>query len=311
MIEPRIPAGDVITEPGFYRLPAVAYHADPAPIPSLSSSVADAIVNQSCEHGKEKHVRLTKQPPQKPVPIRDWGSAVHRIVLGVGPNISVVYADNWQTKEPQQARKAAYAAGEIPMLADDMEEIEQRAAPRLRAALESLLGKAIVPVEFHPELAMFWREGKQWGRTMIDAASTNLCRIVDIKTSGMVMRPDENLDRHISNESMDFQHAFIAKGLDKLDPDGIGRRKHFNLFQEQSRPYAVSCKEITEGALHICGRQVRAAFNYWNRCMLSGEWPGYVESPVPYEMPGWKSAAWMKRENFDRSIDIDELGDDD
>lgn len=302
----RIPDADVITEPGFYRLPAAAYHADPAPVPSLSSSIAELIVNKSCEHAKTKHVRLTPQPPQKPVPARDWGSAVHRIVLGVGPNIAVVYGDNWLGRAAQDARKAAYAAGEIPMLADDVDEIEKLAAPRLRNALEDVLKTST----FISELAMFWREGPQWARTMIDAVSSNLCRVVDVKTSGMVMRPDENLDRHISSESMDFQHAFIAKGLDKLDPDGIGRRKHFNLFQEQSRPYAVSCKEITEAALYLCRRQVIAATNYWNRCMVSGEWPGYVESPVPYEMPGWKSAAWLKRENFDPSVDIEELRND-
>ena len=51
-----------VAAPGLYRMAAAAYHADPAPAPSLSSSLARLIVGHSPAHAKEAHPRLTLDP---------------------------------------------------------------------------------------------------------------------------------------------------------------------------------------------------------------------------------------------------------
>ena len=49
---------DRISEPGVYSLPDDAYHADPCPGPSLSSSVAKLMLDRSPLHAWHAHPRL-------------------------------------------------------------------------------------------------------------------------------------------------------------------------------------------------------------------------------------------------------------
>lgn len=289
-----------IESPGFYFLPARIYHADPCPEPSLSSSIGNLILERSPAHAFVRHPRFTVQKPEKPHVDRDWGSAVHKLALGAGPEIAVVHAENWTTKEPQLARKAAYAAGEVPLLVGDYDEAK-KAAAILRAHLIDEIGP-----KFDAELVMAWHEGDHWCRTMIDAASPDKFRVVDIKTTGVCAKPNEDLDRHIDNQGYDFQHGFIERGLDALHPDGRGRRKFANLFQENEPPYATTFVEIPESALHFARRQVRAAINLWCSCMDSNEWPGYPRQARRYEKPAWSQNAWLAREISDPTINIDE-----
>ena len=51
--------------PGVYQLDALAYHADPCPVPSLSAGVAHTLLTQSPLHAKYCHPRLTAQPPEE------------------------------------------------------------------------------------------------------------------------------------------------------------------------------------------------------------------------------------------------------
>lgn len=53
----------------------------------------------------------------------DLGSAAHKLVLGVGPDLAVIDADSWRTKAAQEERDAARAAGAIPLLKADHERV--------------------------------------------------------------------------------------------------------------------------------------------------------------------------------------------
>lgn len=281
----------MIDQPGFYRMPATAYHADPVIDPSLSSSIARVALDRSLEHARIKHPRLTPREPEEPHASRDWGSAVHRLTLGAGPEIAVVQGfDDWKKKDAQTARKAAYAAGEIPMLAGDFDEAV-KAAARLRAHLTEIVG-----TDFDAEQVLIWRERSQWCRTMLDAVSPDRRIVVDLKTTGLSVRPGADLNRKIDGDGYDFQLAFQERGLDALDPEGRGRRKFHLLWQENEPPYATSCTEITEGALALMRKHVIAGINMWTHARESDEWPGYQRTPSRYEKPAWSENALIERE---------------
>lgn len=280
-----------ISKPGFYpNLPAEEYHADPVIEPSLSSSIGRIALDKSLEHARAKHPRLTPQEPQEPHWSRDWGSAVHRLALGAGPDIAVVDAENWKEKASQQARKAAYAAGQTPLLRGTFDEAV-KAAARLRSHLTAIVGE-----DFDAELVAVWRERSQWCRSMLDVVSLDRRVVVDLKTTGVCVRPGFDLMRKIDGDGYDFQLAFQERGLDALDPDNRGRRKLHLLFQENEPPYATSCTEITEGALALMRKHVIASINLWVQARETGDWPGYDRAPARYEKPSWSESALLERE---------------
>ena len=49
--------------PWLLDMPEADYHKDPSPTPSLSSSIAKLLVNESPYHAYRQHPRLRKQSP--------------------------------------------------------------------------------------------------------------------------------------------------------------------------------------------------------------------------------------------------------
>ena len=108
--------------PGLYRMPAEVYHADPAPEPSLSSSIAKLLIDRSPEHAFHAHPRLSG-PKEESDPTRpkEIGTAAHKLLLDQGRDLVVVEAEAWTTKDAKVARAAAYAAGDCPILRPDLD----------------------------------------------------------------------------------------------------------------------------------------------------------------------------------------------
>lgn len=287
-----------IRQPGCYGMAATAYHADPVVAPSLSRSIAEKLLDSCPAKAFVAHPRLNPQPVkiERANADRDWGSVVHKLGLGEGPEIAVVHAESWSKKVDQEARRAAYEAGEIPILADEYAEA-QVAAKILREHLCEIIG-----AKFDPEMVVIWREGKQWCRTMLDALSPDRLVSVDVKTTGINCNPSAELMKHLDNQGYDFQTAFQSRGLDKVHPEGAGRRKFKLLWQENERPYLTSCVEVPEAVLHMMRRQVVAAINIWTRCMETGEWPGYPRRAVRFEKPKWSEEALLAREMADPAL---------
>jgi hypothetical protein len=266
-----------IDKPGVYDgFPEAEYHADPCPTPSLSSSVAKCLVEQSPLHAKSKHPRLTAQEPKDPSRPRDVGSAVHVLALGVGQGLAVIDADSYQGGDAKKARKAAYAAGKIPLLSDEY-DLASGMAAILRPVIRQFL-----PGEFFPERVIAWREGDVWCRTMIDA--TDMRTVIDIKTTEASCSPD-SVCKRFNEDAQDIQAAFIERGLDALDPDGRGRRKFVFIYQEQSPPHAVTPLIVSEASLHVARFGVEYAISMWGDCLARNSWPGYAATrsePKPW-----------------------------
>lgn len=284
-----------ITEPGIYEhFPEALYHADPCPIPSLSSSIAKTIVDRSPAHAKQEHVRLTPREPEKPSTDRDMGSACHALVFG-GAEIVVVEAEAWTKKADQETRREVYAAGKIPLITAHYDRAKAM-ADAVRPTIIELLGEDLLP-----EAVIAWQEGSAWCRTMLDGLAPDLTRWIDLKTSGAGCGPDE-VGRRFFSESHDVQAGFQSRGLDVLDPKGRGRRKGWFIYVENDAPHGVSVLELTEGVMQFGRRKARVAIEMWRTSMATGQWPGYPAQHVTAEMPAWAQQAWMKRETDDAAV---------
>src|ERR1700677_1036911 len=95
-------------EQGIFNLSAEAYHADPCPTASLSSSIAGILLDQSPSHAWLAHPRLNPNYVRESADSRfDLGSAAHMMLLEQREDRIVrVSADDWRTKAAKEARAA-------------------------------------------------------------------------------------------------------------------------------------------------------------------------------------------------------------
>lgn len=265
------------------KMSAAEYHADCCPTPSLSSSIAQIIINESPLHAWHCHPKLGNGARDQSRRA-EIGSVAHRIVLGAGAEIAVIDAKDFRTKAAQEARDAAAAEGKLPVIAADYEDAQALARPLAEAAAE-YMGAPIA--DCLAEHVITWQEASGgWRRAMIDLMTPDFRRMADLKTTQASVSPAACARRVF--EGYQIQDAFYLRAADALDPDGMGLRKFAFIFAEQSAPYAVSPPiELSEGGLELGRKQVERACVIWDRCVATGEFPGYGRSAYIAEPPSW------------------------
>lgn len=277
------------------RMPAARYHSDPAVRPSLSSSSAQLLVNESPAHAFARHPKLGGTVSNDSASRMEIGSVAHKLALGSGADVSIISADNYRTKAAQEARTAAVAAGTIPILQSDYDAAEALSKPLAEAASD-YLGAPVA--DCLAENVVMWEEAPGcWRRIMVDLMTPDYRRICDLKTTQASVSP-QSCQRRIYADGYYFQNAFYLRGLDALDPAGMGLRRFGFVFAEQSPPYAVSPPiELSEAGLDMGRKQVERACKVWDACLASGVWPGYSRDVYVAEPPSWELQRQMEDEN--------------
>ncbi|MGE0289309.1 MAG: PD-(D/E)XK nuclease-like domain-containing protein [Bradyrhizobium sp.] len=284
-----------IEEPGIHFLDAKDYHADPCPSPSLSASIALPLLHRSPRHAWFGHPRLNLAGAGRSGRRdMDLGTAVHKLVLGRGPELYLIDADNYRSKAAQTERDKAYAAGHQPILTADL-ECAEAVATAARQYLDLELG---CWREGEAEAMLAWQERDAWCRGMLDLLSTNRRTVLDLKTTNLSAEPSTAC-RTLFSMSYHFKAAFYERGLDVLDPENIGRRRFLFLFIEADAPYECALIEPDEAAMTIARKQVTAAIALWQRCMETGQWPGYPAGVHTASLPPWIEKQWLDRELTD------------
>src|SRR5690606_26383137 len=72
--------------------------------------------------------RYEQAHPPAPRPHFDFGTAAHKLVLGVGPELAVLDYPDWRTKAAREAAREARERGAIPLKRGDYEQIQAMAA---------------------------------------------------------------------------------------------------------------------------------------------------------------------------------------
>jgi len=294
--------------PGFYRMPAAVYHADPAPEPSLSSSIAKLLLSHSPEHARLAHPRLA--PPRaaddeaedKPTRPREIGTATHRLILGAGTDVTVIDAQDYKGKDAQAQRKAAYAGGGCPILMPDLAKAERMAAAALAriGAIPGCEGFATTPSEV---VAIAQDPTGAWLRIMMDRVEIHRTHAIiwDVKTSSQAAAP-QGLGRRIEQMAMEVQAAFYPRVLAQLLPHLAGRIRFRWIFIEDEEPNGLCVAEADAAGAEIGARKASAAIHLWNRCRSADAWPGYPAQIVRVDFPEWAANRWLEREEADPQL---------
>ncbi len=301
-MEARIWDGE-LKGPGLYLgVPMDVYRADPCPAPSLNASVAKLALNRSLAHVAAAHPKVTPVEPDEddeeksPTRAMDIGSAAHALAFGVGASIALIHAKNWKKKADQEAKKAAYEAGEIPLIPKEYRRAKAM-ADISRPIINDLLGGSIVA-----EAMMVWRDEKGfWYRGLIDRMRGDARVVIDYKTTGRIASPEE-ASKLVYTTDAYFQEGFYRRGLDALDPGGMGRRRFCFLYQEQDAPFTPCLVETSEAGRTAADEMVEASINVWQRGLVTGEWPGYPLGPHIASPPDWLLNRWTHRAETDETL---------
>jgi hypothetical protein len=273
-----------ITEPGVYDMPAERYHRDPVAGGSLSSTGARKLLPPSCpalfaydrEHGQE------------PRDVFDFGSAAHLRVLGVGPELVEVDADNWLTKAAKQQRDEARERGAIPLLTKDLAVVDEMAAA---LAVHPFAGKLFAPGTGRAEQVLIWQD-KDTGvrcRAMVDWLRH--------PTGGRFILPDyktcasaapAKVERSIADYGYHVQGAWNLAGCRAL---GLAddTAEFLLVMQEKRAPYLVTVVQPDPTAMRMGAIRMRQALDLYAECTASGRWPGYADDVVLAELPPWET----------------------
>jgi hypothetical protein len=268
---------------GIHIISADEYHADPCPEPSLSSSIAKVLLNQSPLHAWTESRRLNPDWQPRESRVFDIGRAAHRAVLGRGGDY-VAYppemlASNGaaSTKEAKAWEAEQRAAGRTPLKADQVDAVGAM-AKRLRHAVAGI-GMVLDPDR--SELCAISRIDDVWCRAMVDNAPE-----ADVPGLGKVLVDFKTCEdasptacrRAVENYSYDMQWAHYRDTWEAATGE---RRAFLFTFQEKRPPFEVGFVHLLANPGHSedwsqdATDKIASARKTWGECLRSGAWPGY------------------------------------
>lgn len=273
---------DVITDPGLYRdIPSDVYHADPVPGGSLSSSGARRILPPGCP----ALFRWEQDHPKPATGAMELGTIAHKTVLGTGPELVVVKAEDWRTKKAQTERKEARARGAVPLLEAEYSQVldmtaELHSHPTAKLLLDPAHGEA------EQTIAWIDLETDVWRRAMIDwlHGSPRIApMVVDYKTT--VSASPEAIQKSVHRFGYYQQAPWY---LDAVESVGYPPDTRFVfIFQEKTPPYLVNVIELDDDALRRGDARNRQAIELYRVCAEADLWPGYPTDIQTVSLPTW------------------------
>jgi hypothetical protein len=297
-----------IDEPGLYLdMPEAAYHADPCPGPSLSHSVAVALLDQSPQHAFAMHPKLGGGTDHDRASALDIGAAIHASLTGTFAALHVIDAPDYRTRDAQTQRASAWEAGKTPLLRHQF------------AAVEAAVEAAIHQIAAH-EIANDWTAGSSggkgevtvawiervgdfefWCRARIDWLPNEGPVFYDLKTTAGTADP-ETWVRRLFDGGYDVQAAFYRRGL-----RAVGQKRTHARFVvlEQKPPHALSVVAMDPEATALADEKVERALRVWAACLQSGRWPGYPNRVCYAEAPPWEQTKnAMRKERHREAVEL-------
>ena len=273
----------LINKPGIYDMPEASYHADPCIEPSLSNSITRVILDQSPMHARYAHPRLNLQrAPFETTSSMEFGTALHKILLGKGAAIVEIKADDYRTKIAKEDRDNARENGAVPLLSEAYERVHTCA----NVALEQMKQRADCAEFFMPgrsEAVMVWRKDGIWCRGMVDRLPDDpKAPIFDVKGTAMSANPTE-WDRRMV-KAYRTQDRFYAQGAKILR--GVEPQPMRFIVVEMRAPFAVSVLTPAPSLRSLADDDVSRAQMIWGKCLKNNEWPGYSHT-AHIEAPNW------------------------
>lgn len=269
------------------HMPFSQYLADPCERPSLSSSMAKVLMDRSPLHAHHAHPRYGAAEHVS-TKAQTRGSLLHDLILGGGPELSVVEHGDWRTKAAREQRDEAIDDGRLPVLSKEYTEAMD-AAQAIRARLPlhgvTLSGRSEVTVRWCLDAPT----GPVWMRARFDHVIVDGRVIVyDIKTTRDA-HPDA-VQRHVAKYGYELQAAAYRMAAQAVWPDAEGRISFRFVFVEPKAPHGVLVATLDGGMRERGERRWAAAIDRWAHCTNTNQWPGYQIDPAVVDMPAWVAA---------------------
>ncbi|MGI5222208.1 PD-(D/E)XK nuclease-like domain-containing protein [Nocardia sp. CA-290969] len=236
------------------------YHSDTG---SLSSSGARTILMRS-----PAEFWYEQQHGRPPKAAYDEGHAAHLYLLGKGPAVEVIDAEDWRTDDARKARDAAYKAGKVPLLPHQDLAAREMAATVRRHELAGPLFAA-----GQPEMSGWWPDDETGVmlrlRTDWLTAIRGRLVIVDYKTSKSAGRGA--FAKAAADYGYFMQHPYYTAGFRALE---IADNPAF-VFVTQCKtpPYRVTVAQLHPNDVALGHDLNRAAIRTYADCLAAGHWP--------------------------------------
>jgi hypothetical protein len=261
-------------------LPADEYHADRT---SISSSGLRALLPPGCP-AQFKYDRDNPAAPKKEF---DLGHAAHKLVLGEGEEIVVTEHDDWRTKAAREERNDIRAAGAVPLLFHEGEQVTAMADAIRRHPIAGPLfaGQGLAERSIywtHPDTGVRLRVRPDWLMVRPDVTL-----IVDLKTAADAS-PD-GFSKSIESYSYHQQGALYIDGVHAA---GLAPEDARFLFVAQSKkpPYLVTVGELKDQDQEIGRARNERALRIYRECIDTDLWPdwtGPVTEIPQIGLPSW------------------------
>lgn len=282
---------DRIVEPGLYALSPEAYHADPCELPSLSASIAKAMLTFSPAHAWHAHPRLNPTY-QASVPSAEMqeGTVLHWMLLGAGRPPLLVDAGDWRTNAAKDRRLEAQKHGRVAILRWRYREL-RRVAAAVRRELRATIDVPEGVYRGVPEAVLVWREGEMWCRCMIDWLPTEMAEppLIDLKFTTRAGTA-EQFSRSVVDHGYDLTAAWYRRGFRAVFKREPGPYVFLNA--ETAAPNGVSRIVLGPEFEELGDSKVEAAIETWNTCIRRNDWPSYPRRLITADAPRYASQQW-------------------
>lgn len=263
--------------PGIHQISADEYHADRT---SLSSSGARRILMAS-----PATFRYELDNPPAPKKVFDLGTAVHKLVLGDGPKLTVVAGAAWNTAKAKAQVAEARAEGAVPLKEHEHAQVEAMADAVRRHPLAARL---LNPEHGRPEQSLFWTDqltGVQC-RARLDwlpDSDGGQMVIPDLKTA--ISASPKAFNKAVQDFRYDQQVDQYTGGVEAL---GLAEEAAMAfVIVEKTPPYLVNVIELSTGWLLMGADRNQRARSIYRDCTRTGIWPGYGKGVVMVDPPTW------------------------
>lgn len=281
-----------VTGPGIYNIPTDDYHRDPVPGRSLSSSGARYLLD-NCP-AKFDHWRNTDGEHKT---AWDEGTAAHKLVLGVGPELIKVEGrgkggvDTWTTNADKDDVANARLRGQVPLKPRQWDMVHAMAAALHRHRLASAL---LNPEAGVAEQTIVWQDPATGTmlRALIDqlrhpAPYGQMYYVPDYKTA--TSANPAHVERAVSDWGYHIQGWWYETAVKAAGRAGADVQFAL-VVQEKTPPYLVSVCFPDAESIRAGGQLARDAINQYTDCAAANSWPGYPETGVPVALPPWELA---------------------
>ena len=276
----------MINSPGIYEIAESAYHADPVETPSLTSSVADILMNTSPLHAWYAHPRLGGTYDDNSNRNMNLGSAIHDALLMDMSKVDLIPYDNWRAQDARDMKINAYKNDRIPLLEKDIDFVN-KVYEKHKNHFKSMDNEKVYV--WNEKFDCFGKqhpgttgEGDIWCRSRIDSIDHESRRIIDLKTTAMALS-DWSRTRSINYL---MQVGMYRRALNKVHGEEYG---FFFAVIENYEPYELKVFSLDEMLVKLADEYAQAACSRWSKLDTSdiSGWHGYNIGPHQIGCKAW------------------------